>query len=461
MTQNEKRTGGLAAIVALTLVAGGARANPPGAELDTWNVDSDDAVGAMDCIDQFDNPFSKLLFPQDVIDCQLKNNCYNYGTNKKNNTFAQPGAKGGGDKAPVTKDDYTDFLGPFDDKCQARTMTEEDYCALGDQFMDWADCDPGVDAVPDGTDIDPTKINDLGEGKCLVALYAGCITVPLPDGTELKVPDYHWLRQNADAKWSHKPGSGRATDRDNNGNEITDPSTLPDNDNDDENDPTDYDKFVGYMVVCSDTVNVCGFPAEEGTSFFVDVPAGQARLLPTVTTEIPWGWMVQAPDEIQVLNEFLTDLPVVPDPEWNPVGWEYRGVEIQAEPGVLQSFTGFPLEPDAGAVAIRAWDGVIRIDTQPFPGAEVQRSFYADVFGLEQFLLGQAPDRTEAFPGFGSGSEPCLADCNDDGVLNVLDFICFQQLFESGDAAADCNNDDVLNVLDFICFQGAFEAGCP
>jgi len=54
----------------------------------------------------------------------------------------------------------------------------------------------------------------------------------------------------------------------------------------------------------------------------------------------------------------------------------------------------------------------------------------------------------------------CYADCNDDGELNILDFVCFQALFAAGDLEADCNGDGVLNVLDFVCFQAEFAAGC-
>jgi len=54
----------------------------------------------------------------------------------------------------------------------------------------------------------------------------------------------------------------------------------------------------------------------------------------------------------------------------------------------------------------------------------------------------------------------CLADCNGDGLLNILDFICFQELFEAQDPAADCNGDGLWNILDFVCFQEAFQEGC-
>jgi len=54
----------------------------------------------------------------------------------------------------------------------------------------------------------------------------------------------------------------------------------------------------------------------------------------------------------------------------------------------------------------------------------------------------------------------CSADCTADGQLNILDFVCYQELFGSGDPAADCNEDGALNILDFTCFQEAFAAGC-
>ena len=55
----------------------------------------------------------------------------------------------------------------------------------------------------------------------------------------------------------------------------------------------------------------------------------------------------------------------------------------------------------------------------------------------------------------------CIADCDDNGQLNILDFVCFQGLFQAGDPSADCDGNGQLNILDFVCFQQAFQAGCP
>jgi hypothetical protein len=62
----------------------------------------------------------------------------------------------------------------------------------------------------------------------------------------------------------------------------------------------------------------------------------------------------------------------------------------------------------------------------------------------------------------------CYADCDQVsgvGVLDVFDFLCFQDRFVSGDPYA-CNCDvtsgaGVCDVFDFLCFQDAFVSGCP
>jgi hypothetical protein len=55
----------------------------------------------------------------------------------------------------------------------------------------------------------------------------------------------------------------------------------------------------------------------------------------------------------------------------------------------------------------------------------------------------------------------CAADINGDGVLNILDFVCFQQQWQAMSPLGDCDDNEVFNILDFVCFQGEFVAGCP
>ena len=61
----------------------------------------------------------------------------------------------------------------------------------------------------------------------------------------------------------------------------------------------------------------------------------------------------------------------------------------------------------------------------------------------------------------------CYANCDGSTVapiLNVNDFVCFQNRFAAGDPAANWDRSTVppvLNVNDFVCFQNRFAAGCP
>jgi hypothetical protein len=61
----------------------------------------------------------------------------------------------------------------------------------------------------------------------------------------------------------------------------------------------------------------------------------------------------------------------------------------------------------------------------------------------------------------------CYANCDGSTtppILNVADFVCFQQHFAAGDSSANCDGSTVppvLNVADFVCFQQQFAAGCP
>jgi len=58
----------------------------------------------------------------------------------------------------------------------------------------------------------------------------------------------------------------------------------------------------------------------------------------------------------------------------------------------------------------------------------------------------------------------CYADCDGGsgyGVMDIFDFLCFQDSFTSGAPYADCDRNGVLDIFDFLCFQDAFGLGCP
>lgn len=405
-------------------------ANPPTADVNNWNM--------VNIVDNGDGTYS---VPRVEYDNQQKNNCYNYGVNTKTNTFAQPGRKGSSLKIK----DYRDFMMPYMLKCKNGTANEADYCAVGLQFQQWAVRD-GLEVVAQG-DVDPTMINDLGEGYCLVALVVGCIENPPGSGNF--VMDYHWYRQNGDKKWSHKPGNGRATTKDNKNGEITDPSSLPDLDNNDANDKTDYDKFITYMKY-KPGVEISG----EDPVPFVDLPPGVGRVTSTTRTNVPYGWCLEDSLEIEFITDtFLLDQIVVPDPQWWAEDNGFAGVMLEFAEGTLPPpFNGVP-------ISVRAYQGVKEISTVGQDG-EITRQYTMD-FGLEQWVVEQAQVRDECLP-CQELLEPidCIADCDANGSLDILDFVCFQSLFLAGDPAADVNGDGQLNILDFVAFQEAFLAGC-
>ena len=64
--------------------------------------------------------------------------------------------------------------------------------------------------------------------------------------------------------------------------------------------------------------------------------------------------------------------------------------------------------------------------------------------------------------------DTCYPDCDQStgvGVLDLFDFLCFQNSFVRGEQyACDCDTTTgagVCDLFDFLCFQDAFVAGCP
>jgi len=91
-----------------------------------------------------------------------------------------------------------------------------------------------------------------------------------------------------------------------------------------------------------------------------------------------------------------------------------------------------------------------------FVGGETWGSMATPMFGQKDAFVTR----------FSDGS--CYPDCDQStgaGVLDIFDFLCFQNAFVSGDPyACDCNTatgPGVCDMLDFLCFQNAFVAGCP
>jgi hypothetical protein len=123
---------------------------------------------------------------------QGNNNCYNYSTNYRSDTFAQPGLAAGAE--------YT-----------ALTCASVRPAAIADDLIDA-----------------PSANNRCPKEGHLVALV-------IAPGW-----DFHWYRKGRNGYWSHKPGSTPATNVDNSGQLIPDPRTA---------DRGPYTNFCTFMIV--------------------------------------------------------------------------------------------------------------------------------------------------------------------------------------------------------------------
>jgi hypothetical protein len=57
-------------------------------------------------------------------------------------------------------------------------------------------------------------------------------------------------------------------------------------------------------------------------------------------------------------------------------------------------------------------------------------------------------------------TDPCQADINSDGLVDLFDYLDFVQLFAAGSSQADFNSDSIVDFFDYLDFVEAFSAGC-
>jgi 1,4-alpha-glucan branching enzyme len=119
--------------------------------------------------------------------------------------------------------------------------------------------------------------------------------------------------------------------------------------------------------------------------------------------------------------------------------------------------------------------GIYRIGL-PEPGRWVEViNSQSSEYGGSGFVSGDVDSEPVGLNGFPQSGEfriarasisifqldSCYADCDGSGLLDVFDFLCFQDAFVQGDPYADCDGSGALDVFDFLCFQDAFVLGCP
>ncbi|MBX3375584.1 MAG: right-handed parallel beta-helix repeat-containing protein [Phycisphaeraceae bacterium] len=63
--------------------------------------------------------------------------------------------------------------------------------------------------------------------------------------------------------------------------------------------------------------------------------------------------------------------------------------------------------------------------------------------------------------GFGVGTRGCAGDFNEDGLVNAIDLVAFQNAAAASDPRADLDLDGAITLTDFALMQGLVAAGCP
>lgn len=144
-------------------------------------------------------PLYEPMWWNDAGQKQWNNNCYNYATNYRSDTFAQPGLAAGAE--------YTQ--------------------------LSCASVRPA--AVADALIAKPFANNKCpGEGHLVALVIAPGI-------------DFHWYRKGRNGYWSHKPGGTQATNVDNSNALIPDPRTA---------NRGMYTQFCTFMVVMHGHVKI-------------------------------------------------------------------------------------------------------------------------------------------------------------------------------------------------------------
>jgi predicted outer membrane repeat protein len=146
-------------------------------------------------------------------------------------------------------------------------------------------------------------------------------------------------------------------------------------------------------------------------------------------------------------------------------GWP-GPTNMNVDPGFINPAVGdFRVGPgspliDAGANSIMPAGVTVDLDGNPrfvddpnTPNTGLPGGGFAEIVDLGAFEV---------------QGDACYADCDPStgmGVLDVFDFLCFQNSFVLGEPyACDCDTSTamgVCDVFDFLCFQNAFVGGCP
>lgn len=142
--------------------------------------------------------------------------------------------------------------------------------------------------------------------------------------------------------------------------------------------------------------------------------------------------------------------------------------EVHATPGLLTYSGGNMMAPhsfdpifgtDGSPMSIQ-WNGAMLHNWYAATERGNYVAFYEVYFGDEDGEPTPGYDPAEVTITW-TADMACPADCNQDGTLDILDFVCFQQAFMAEAPLADCDFSASWSILDFVCFQQTFAKGCP
>ena len=152
-------------------------------------------------------------------------------------------------------------------------------------------------------------------------------------------------------------------------------------------------------------------------------------------TPIPEVTAQPADRTVEVREAAVFSVTAVSTPGPMTVQWRKDGERLPEDPPRITGTQGFTL----------------RIDTAVLGDAGLYDAVLTNI-------CGQVTTRSALL------TVTCYADCDQStglGVLDIFDFLCFQNAFVNFGPYADCDGNNLLDIFDFLCFQNAFVAGCP
>ncbi len=172
--------------------------------------------------------------------------------------------------------------------------------------------------------------------------------------------NFHFVREDSPGHWSHKPGNGQATNKDDDGKEITDPEKA---------------KLHGYTIcayfcVCPKEVEIAYVPSPVGEQYVARRDVAAVLTLRVSTGTPDPQWLLDFAQTAVIANKLAT-LP--PARGSVPEGMGYRGF-LLAQDGRA---AGLPLLAYVGGGIVQTWDGE-------------RLASYRDTKGLEPWLLSLA-----------------------------------------------------------------------